>query len=333
MSNASMFERDAAGSPGLAASMLEALRASWRAADGYQKTLALFGVAAAVFGVFHLVVWIVLGGPPSGPYSWRKPTVFGFSVAVTCLSLAWAMTHLSLRRWLGWLLSASLVLAFTAELVLIGLQKWRGVASHFNIATPFDGAVFGAMGVAIVVVMAAIVVMCIAAFVRLPGASASVALAIRAGLAVLVVSQAFGALVIRNGIPKVVAAMESGEPLREAIQSAATVGEAGFLITPHAVSLHGIQVLPLLALLLLLVPWSETWRLRTLAAAAAGYSGVVVVSAWQALGGRAFLDLSPAGLVVLSASVLAVMIPYGAALLGLRRRSCRRKPLHHATAS
>ena len=37
------------------------------------------------------------------------------------------------------------------EMVLIGLQAFRGTTSHFNVATLFDGVVFTIMGAAIVV--------------------------------------------------------------------------------------------------------------------------------------------------------------------------------------
>ena len=42
------------------------------------------------------------------------------------------------------------MLTMVGEIVLISMQAARGTTSHFNIRTPFDAAVFNAMGLMIV---------------------------------------------------------------------------------------------------------------------------------------------------------------------------------------
>ena len=89
---------------------------------------------------------------------------------------------------------------------------------------------------------------------------------------------------------------------------------------PHALDLHGAQVLPVLAWLLLFANWSESRRTRTMIAGTLGYSGLVAVSALQAYSGRAPLDLGPAGAVTLGISAVLVVGAYAAALSGSTNR-------------
>src|SRR2546422_10569930 len=86
-----------------------------------------------------------------GDTSWRKPTLFGESFGLTCISVAWFLTFLPKRRIRGWLLAGTLGLANLGEVFLVGMQQWRGVPSHLNNSTPFDSAVFLAMGFLILV--------------------------------------------------------------------------------------------------------------------------------------------------------------------------------------
>jgi hypothetical protein len=107
------------------------------------------GALVALSGVAHLLVRASVGGPLTGPVSWRKPIAFGLSVGVALLSFAWVTSCLPERRAtkpLAWLIVVMLVV----EVGLIDMQQWRGVASHFNLATPFDGAVFNLTGALIV---------------------------------------------------------------------------------------------------------------------------------------------------------------------------------------
>ena len=95
--------------------------------------------------------------------------------------------------------------------------------------------------------------------------------AIRVGMVLLVAGQLFGIPMIRLG--------------------SHTFGAAGAIKVPHALALHGAQVLPVLAWLLLFTNRSETQRTRTVILGAVGYSVLVAISAIQAFGGRAPLDL------------------------------------------
>ena len=59
------------------------------------RWLVAFGAATAGTALFHVGVWLVAGMPSlTGPVTWRKPIVFGASIAVLSWSLAWVLRHL-----------------------------------------------------------------------------------------------------------------------------------------------------------------------------------------------------------------------------------------------
>lgn len=105
-----------------------------------QKLMFIVGAVLLVSGVFHLLVWTVLGGSMSGDVSWRKPILFGFSAGATMVSLGWMVGKIR-RRWGDFVLFMLFSFAMLLEVGLITLQQWRGVGSHFNSSTPFDATV------------------------------------------------------------------------------------------------------------------------------------------------------------------------------------------------
>jgi hypothetical protein len=297
--------------------MASTVRTYWTQAEGYQKFLYVIGALFLLSGLFHAGVLLVTGGSLAGPISWRKPIIFGFSVGVTCLSIGWVLAFLPKHRLIGWLLSGTLGISFLVEVFLIDMQQWRGVPSHFNYSTPFDGAVFNIMGTMIVLVEIVVVVVALWTFFSLK-APLSLTWAIRLGMVLLVVSQIFGNLIIANGIPQVLD-FQTGEFIREGVNSAYIFGAAGSMKVPHALTLHAIQVLPLLAFLLLFTNWSESRRLAAVIVAAAGYTGLVIVSAFQTLSGLALFDMTLLAGLGFGISALNLIVAYAATLVGLRQ--------------
>jgi hypothetical protein len=289
--------------------MVATLRGYWSGRHGYQTLL--YGLAALLLSsaIFHLGVQLWQGGPWEGPVSWRKPITFGFSFGVTLLSLSWIMTFLPHRPRLGWLLAAILGSASVVEVLLISMQVWRGVPSHFNESTPFDEAVFSAMGTLVVLVGLSILVLTIWTIWEL-NAPPSLAWAIRAGLLLLLASQALGGLIIANGT-------NVGDP--SGLGPNSTFGEAGAMKVPHALTLHAVQVLPLLAWSLLFSGLSESRRLLTVGVAALGYAGLTAVMIFQTFSGVAPFDMSAPVAVVLGSSVGLIVASASAALWGLVR--------------
>jgi hypothetical protein len=252
----------------------------------YQRFAYVCGALLVTSGLLHGVVFLVDGGPWEGPVSWRKPIVFGLSFGITLATVAWFTTFLRLRRAVGWAVVGPFTVASVVEVALVSMQKWRGVPSHFNESTPFDGMVFSVMG-ALVSLLVLLTVVTVRAFFPMD-APPPLAWAIRTGLVLMLVSQSVGVEMIAVG--------------------GNTFGASGALKVPHAVTLHAIQVLPALALLALAFQASERLRTTAVVLGATGYAGLVASTMVQAFGGRAPLDV---GLVT---SVLALA---GVALLAL----------------
>ena len=294
----------------LAAVMGASLRRYWEERTSYQSFLYAAGVLLLASGLFHSVVFLVGGGGWDGPLSWRKPILFGFSFGITVLTLGWVLSFLPRRRRLGWLLAGPLGVASVAEVLLITMQRWRGVPSHFNEATAFDAAVFNAMGVMVAVAALVIGAVTVWSFTSLRAAP-GMAVAIRVGLVLLVAGQLLGGAIIANGM---------GKSEAQAIAAGSTFGAAGGMKVPHAVSLHAVQLLPALAWLLGFTGWTERRRTRVVLVAAAGYLGLFAVTAVQTFSGVPTLELAAGVAVLLVASVLALAGPFVVTMWALARR-------------
>jgi hypothetical protein len=97
-----------------------------------------------------------------------------------------------------------------------------------------------------------------------------------------------------------------------------TFGQAGVMKVPHAVSMHAIQVLPILAWLLGFAAVAERRRLVLLRAATAGYLALVAVSLLQTAAGSAPLDVGVAAAALYLLGVVLLGVAFLAALLALR---------------
>jgi hypothetical protein len=288
--------------------LLARLHQLWRDRDREQAWLGWLGLVLVAAGLAHVVVWLVLGGPLTGPVSWRKPIVFGISGGIVSLSLAWVVGALPATRERAVLVRA-FVIAMALEVGLITLQAWRGVASHFNEDTPLDTGIFAAMGVLIAIASIAMIRWAWLAW-RLPVRDLAEHRARAHGMLALV-----GALAVGQWM-----AVHGGLVTGGVIEAAAPTvyGSAGLMKVPHAVGFHALQVLPLLAFLLRRTSLSAARRARAVGMAASGYGLLFVAALAQTLAGRLPWDLAPAMLVVVTASIGLLAVPFAQALLARR---------------
>ncbi|MFF8386706.1 hypothetical protein ACF053_24085 [Streptomyces kanasensis] len=286
-------------------------------------------VLAVVCAVGLVVDDRVLAGAPI----WAKPFKFAVSFAAYCLSFAWMLSLLPDRgragRRTARVAGTVLAAACAVEMFLIVGQAARGRRSHFNQATPFDAAVYGAMGATAAVLWFAGLVIAVLLF-RAPLADRAAALTVRASAVLALVGAAFGAVMTRpapgqqRGVSDMVGAHSVGGP--DGGAGTALTGwstTAGDLRVPHFVGMHALQLLPLVLLVLIaLAPrfarlGDPRVRFRLMAVASGAYAAVLALVSWQALRGQPLLG--PDAATLTAAAVTAVLTAAGAAVTLLIR--------------
>ncbi len=259
--------------------------------------LAMLGAVLTISGLLHLPVWAVLGGPWEGPVTWRKPILFGISGGLTAISLGWVWAMLP-RRSGDVILATATAWALFVEVLLIDVQRWRGVGSHFNRETPLDSFLFDAMGGLIVAVTLVIADLFRRLVVSKPTVTRDMLLAARAGMGLLLVSCLLGIWVGMHGETRV----EQGlDPTR--------LGAAGVPKFPHGVVIHAIQWLPALAWAARRSGVTEGVRWRLVALASAGSTGFLIYAMTQTMLGRSRFDVVPATSAMLAMTLACFAIP------------------------
>ena len=268
----------------------------------------------------------------TGINAWIKPAKFGLSSAVTCFSLAWIVSYLRdwprIRDWSGRVFAVSIAI----EIVVIDLQAERGTTSHFNMAGPIDRVAFITMGISIAILWLSMASMTYA-LMRQQVQPVSWAWALRLGLLASVVGAAGGGFMLRQTPEQklnpelkqfgshTVGAPDGGPGLPIANWSE----NHGDLRVAHFLGLHGVQIIPIIGLLLLRKKrLSELQRTRLVWLASGTYVGCFALLAWQALRGQALLQpdqktLMAAFLLMFLTGLASWLVLSRTTLLGLQR--------------
>jgi len=279
--------------------MLEAI---WTDARRVERVAYAVAAALLLSGLVHVGVLLVTGRTWIGPLSLRKAATFGLSFGLTLASVAWATSFLRLPA--RPLVIGALTAVSVVETALVSLQAWRGVPSHFDVATPFDSAVSTTLAAGGAVIVAVGIACTAAAIVGAGALTPSLRLAVRAGLGVLLVALATGAVMIARGVTDV----RSGDAVL-------AYDTAGSLKPLHAVAMHAVLVLPALAWLLGASGRPEAWRLRIVRIAV-----VADLVLTLAVGVEAFVGIPPLDppLLLGVPSALALAVLAGTGVIGLR---------------
>ena len=225
-------------------------------------------VGAVLFasGVFHLGVLVVSGDTWEGPLSYRKAATFGLSFGLTLVAVAWTTSFIAMAPRLRNVLLGAFTVACVVETVLVTMQVWRGVPSHFDFETSFDSAVSMTLAMG-----GGVIILCALGFTVAAWRSVTAApmqLALRFGFVVLLLALAVGAVMIARGV-----SLARGGDAQLAYDT------AGRLKPLHGVALHAIFVLPGLAWLLSRTSWSEARQLTVVRVAVAAYALVIAAVA------------------------------------------------------
>ena len=207
----------------------------WRRDRVLTSAGGVFAVLAALF----VIAAAIDDRTVLGNNVWIKPLKFAVSIAIYLVTLAWLLGELpatvkgqGLVRW-------GAVVAMVVEIACIAGQSARGVGSHFNDATPWDGAVFSLMGLMILFNTILELLLLTMFFRRGLSLPQAYLWGIRLGLASAVVSAGTGLIMIFHGA-HTVGASDGGPGLWLVNWSV----EHGDLRAAHAASLHALQILP-----------------------------------------------------------------------------------------
>ena len=257
--------------------------------------LTVSALVTALVTVFFIVGIFADPRVMTGAPAWLKPTKFGVSITLYSLTLVWILGFVrGRRRWvsiLGW----TVLVTFALEWFAIITQVARGTTSHFNVATPFDAALWGLMAAAIAVLWGANFVVA-GLLLFQPFENPAFAWSLRLGLVLTIVGMGLGYLMT---VPtaRQLAGWQAGGAV--SIVGAHTVGlpdggpslpltgwstQGGDLRIPHFVGLHALQVVPFLG-------WWLSRRKRLpmrtrvalVRAGSSAYLGVVLILLQQAL--------------------------------------------------
>jgi hypothetical protein len=238
----------------------------------------------------------------TGAPAWLKPSKFAAAIAIYTLTTAWIFTYLPgfrrTRRIGGGIMAA----IFLVEMGAIAFQAARGTASHFNVATPLDSALFAIMGLGIMIQTFASVAVAAAVW-RQPFSDRALGWALRLGLTISILGASVGGIMTRPTSAQI-AELRTGA--RPAILGAHTVGAPdggpglpwtkwsvshGDLRVPHFFGIHAMQVLPFFALVLASRRVAERTRVRLTLIASAAYAALFALLLAQALSGQPVVNL------------------------------------------
>ena len=236
----------------------------------------------------------------TGAPAWLKPAKFAISTAIFSITVAWIYRYLSVWRPFLRALAALISGVFVVEVAIIAFQAARGVPSHFNASSRFDGALFSVMGVAIGILWLATIGL-FAALLRQRFENPAWGWWLRLGVLITVIGSAAGGSMLRM-TEEQTAAKRAGQRL--VAIGGHTVGaedggrglpgtgwstEHGDLRIAHFFGLHGMQILPLTGWLLMRRRYRMTVQTRLAFITAGSYTGLVGLVYWQALRGQSIV--------------------------------------------
>ena len=287
----------------------------------WHRPLLWLAAAMGVLAVVATIGAIVDPREVLGTNLWFKPLKFAISIAIYSVSLSWVLSLLQRRKRFFWMLGTVSVIGLVAEIIIIVAAAALGGTSHFNVATPFNTAMWTVMAASITVVWAIVFIVSIALF-RADLGDRARTVAIRGGAVLAVVGMGLAFLMTSPNAQQLadfqgiagahavgVADGGAGLPLL----GWSTV--AGDLRIPHFVGMHALQFFPLLALGLelasrrLTLLRSAEVRRRVIWVSLVTFVATMAVLTWQALSAQSIVQ--PSGAILATGIAVAVAASIG----------------------
>jgi len=198
------------------------------------------------FNVILLVIAIVLctvdNTQITGINAWIKPMKFAISITVYAWTFGWILHYIPNQKQINFI-SRGVVICMLVENSLIFMQAARGVRSHYNITTVFDIAVFNTMGI-FILINTFIILYTIILFFQKIELETPLLWAWRAGLIFFFLGGISGGI-MAGALHHTIGAADGGPGLPFLNWSTL----AGDLRSPHFITMHGLQAIPLTTLL------------------------------------------------------------------------------------
>lgn len=290
-----------------------------RASILWHKPLLVLAVLMGILGVVSAVGLVIDSREILGAPLWAKPFKFAISIVLYALTLSWLITMATRFRRVAWTAGTVIAIAMTLEIAIVVWAALTETTSHFNVSTPFSALMWSTMGAAIIVVwLATLVIGLVLSFTRL-GDTAR-AWAIRLGVLIGLIGMGLAFLMTSNpsdlqGISgaHAVGIADGGPGLP--ILGWSTV--AGDLRVPHFIGMHGLQLIPLGALLLEVASRRLTLlrdinlRRSLIIIFSMSYLAIIAILTAQALMGQSVVepqgDIITATLIAASGTVVAII--------------------------
>lgn len=250
------------------------------------RSIAFLGFAGIVLGLFCIGVQLVRGPviPPEGEL--HKAITFNIAVGIYLITIAFLVPEAGFsekarRRWIAWTIGI-----FVYSYSLETIQTLRGLDPRFTrVGSPADqiaGGLFALVAIGMIVTF----VILAKGFFRRDRRDA----------------QSAELLAIKYGIVATMAAFAAG--LWMSALAGRHTGAAGNILPLHALGFHGLQAIPVIALLL---AWSGAGSRDTrkwVHATGIAWLAACAAVAWQTFIGRSVLEATPA--TIASVFLLAV---------------------------
>ncbi|TGM10157.1 hypothetical protein EHQ76_00455 [Leptospira barantonii] len=251
---------------------------------------------------------------------WLKPIKFAVSIGMYSFTLIWILQFIEGRektiRNISWVVTIMLIVE---NLAIFG-QAYRGIPSHFNITTPFNGFIFSLMGTSISILW---IFHVISAFLLIRQKSENKALieSVRWGMGIAAFGMILG-FFMTVPRPEQIEAMKAG--ILEA-NGGHTFGAkdggpgipifgwstiAGDMRIPHFVGIHAMQLIPMIALILGSLKIVQSTSVNVIRNFSVFFTGFVLVLAIQALSGESILRPSLEIGIALSISGLGMLFSF-----------------------
>lgn len=207
-----------------------------------QKPLMIAGAISLMCFVILAIISLFDSTQILGINRWIKPMKFFVSITIFVWTVAIYLNFLKNYKKSGTFISWGMIFIFLVEMFIIIMQAARGTTSHFNIKNPFDGILFGVMGLAIALNTLLAVYLLFLYFKAEINLLKSIVWGMRLGL-ILFIAASFEGAYMAQQIGHSVGVTDGGAGLP--IVNWSTKG--GDLRVAHFIGMHAFQVVPFFA--------------------------------------------------------------------------------------